>query len=259
MTQRVLAIDAGNSRIKWGVHDVTQWLTTSALATADAAELGNAWQELPPLDRVMVANVAGLAVAAALRAALPATPTAHWLISAHEQCGVKNSYQDPTQLGCDRWAALIGAHHLQHGPQIVVDAGTALTADALDSDGTFLGGIIIPGADLMRHALVDQTALLELAEGQFQPLPQTTADAICSGAIQAQAGAVERIAAVLAKRTGCRPHCVLSGGNATQLAPHLNLQLQVVDNLVREGLLVIAVSGAGVCQHSGFCLFSLCR
>jgi type III pantothenate kinase len=177
---------------------------------------------------------------AALKQALPVTPAAHWIRSAPAQCGVRNSYARPAQLGCDRWAALVGAHALCRGAAVVVNAGTALTVDALTADGVFVGGIIVPGVELMRNALARDTAGLRRRPGTFSFFPDNTGDAIMSGAVNALCGAVERVARHLQEGGGVAPVCLLSGGAAGLLAPQLNLEVKVVDNLVLEGLLVMA-------------------
>ena len=239
----VLAIDAGNTRIKWGAHDGTRWLRQAWVETASADQLGAAFAGLPPLQAVVVSNVAGAALRGVILKALPPAPLPCWIKSEHAQCGVRNGYDDPAQLGCDRWAALIGARRLHGGPAVVVDAGTALTADALTSDGVFVGGIIVPGAELMRKALAEHTAALKPQPGKFSFFPATTGDAIVSGAIDALAGAVERMARFLEEAGQPQPACVLSGGGAALLEPYLNLEVKVVDNLVLEGLLAIARDG----------------
>ncbi len=243
MNKNVLAIDAGNTRIKWGAHDGTHWLRQAWLDTRRAAELGPVLAGLPPLDAVVVSNVAGAALREVILKALPPAPEPRWIRSARAQCGVRNSYDDPAQLGCDRWAALIGARRLHGGPAVVVDAGTALTADALTGDGVFVGGIIVPGADLMRKALAEHTAALKPQPGKFSFFPNTTGDAIMSGAINSLAGAIERMARFLEEAGQPQPACVLSGGGAALLEPYLNLEVKVVDNLVLEGLLAIAREG----------------
>ena len=243
MNGTVLAIDAGNTRIKWGAHDGTHWLRQAWLDTRRAAELGPALAGLPPFEAVVVSNVAGAALRDVILKALPPAPKPRWIRSARAQCGVRNSYDDPAQLGCDRWAALIGAHRRHGGPAVVVDAGTALTADALTGDGVFVGGIIVPGADLMRKALAEHTAALKPQPGKFSFFPNTTGDAIMSGAINSLAGAIERMARFLEEAGQPQPACVLSGGGAALLAPYLNLEVKVVDNLVLEGLLAIAREG----------------
>ncbi len=243
MNGTVLAIDAGNTRIKWGAHDGTHWLRQAWLDTSRAAELGPVLAGLPLFEVVVVSNVAGAALRDVILKALPPTPKPRWIRSERAQCGVRNSYDDPAQLGCDRWAALIGAHRLHGGPAVVVDAGTALTADALTGDGVFVGGIIVPGADLMRKALAEHTAALKPQPGKFSFFPNTTGDAIMSGAINSLAGAIERMARFLEEAGQPQPTGVLSGGGAALLAPYLNLEVKVVDNLVLEGLLTIARGG----------------
>jgi len=115
-----------------------------------------------------------------------------------------------------------------------------MTVDALNGEGLFLGGCIIPGAALMRDALARDTANLALRAGKFSYFPDNTGDAITSGAINALAGAVERMALYLRESTGAEPRIVLSGGDASLVEERLNAQGAVVDNLVLEGLLHIA-------------------
>ena len=243
MNGAVLAIDAGNTRIKWGLHDGARWLEQAWVDTARATELTAAFAGLPSPQTVVVSNVAGEALRRQLASILSSMPAICWIKSERTQCGVRNSYDDPAQLGCDRWAALIGARRLGGGPAVVVNAGTALTVDALTGDGVFVGGIIVAGVDLMLNALAGNTAALALQPGKFSFFPNSTGDAIISGAINALTGAIERMARYLEETGQPRPACVLSGGSAALIAPHLNLEVQVVDNLVLEGLLTIARHG----------------
>ena len=133
----VLAIDAGNTRIKWGVHDGARWLTQQWIATARVAQFKAALASMRVPRSIVISNVAGVALRKQIQRALPATPAARWIESARAQCGVRSSYADPAQLGCDRWAALIGARCLFGVAAVVVNAGTALTVDALTGDGVF--------------------------------------------------------------------------------------------------------------------------
>ena len=239
----VLAIDAGNTRIKWGVHDGARWLTQQWIATARVAQFKAALASMRVPRSIVISNVAGVALRKQIQRALPATPAARWIESARAQCGVRSSYADPAQLGCDRWAALIGARCLFGVAAVVVNAGTALTVDALTGDGVFAGGVIVAGAELMRKALADNTDALKLQAGGFKFFPDTTGDAIMSGAIDASCGAIERMARFLQEAGQAPPLCVLSGGGAELIAAHLNLEVKVVDNLVLEGLLTIARDG----------------
>jgi type III pantothenate kinase len=159
----MLAIDAGNTRIKWGAHDGRGWAATGAIATADSARAGDAWSSLPHIDGAIASNVAGPGVARDLAAACGARGVTLRVIESQAvQAGVVSGYRDPAQLGADRWAALVAAHAAGGGHKLVVNAGTALTVDALTGEGRFLGGLIVPGPALMRRSLDRGTAGLRL-------------------------------------------------------------------------------------------------
>lgn len=158
-------------------------------------------------------------------------------MSSHsEQCGVRSGYADPAQLGTDRWVALIGARHLISGTCVVVNAGTTMTVDALSADGIFLGGFIVPGYELMREALARNTAQLKLEAGRFSFFPDNTADAIASGALNALAGAIERMVQYVSRTGEDEPVVLVSGGDAQRLIGLLTAEPRLVDNLVLEGL-----------------------
>jgi type III pantothenate kinase len=239
--RQIIAIDAGNTRIKWGLHNGKQWSKRGWVETARAAKLeksiGTAGKTCVAF---VISNVAGATLRRAIKSALPGMAKVSWIKSAREQCGVRSSYEDPAQLGSDRWAALIAARRLFGVSSVVVNAGTALTVDALTEDGVFVGGLIVPGAELMRKALADHTDGLKLQPGGFTFFPNATGDAIMSGAVNATCGAIERVARFLEDTGQSSPLCVLSGGGAALIEQHLNLPVKVVDNLVLEGLLTIA-------------------
>jgi type III pantothenate kinase len=117
-------------------------------------------------------------------------------------------------------------------------SGTATTVDVLDREGRFHGGLILPGLALMREALATRTADLPAMSGEYRELPRNTFDAIASGCLQATAGAIERLFRPFAGEPDAL--CLLSGGAAPTLVPHLALPLRTVDNLVLEGLARIA-------------------
>ncbi|MCX7166181.1 MAG: type III pantothenate kinase [Rhodocyclales bacterium] len=229
----ILCLDAGNTRLKWGLLEADGWRRQGVL---NYQELDVLLAELPaPPSRILACNVAGEAIRQRIEAMaagleLPLT----WLTSTAAACGVSNGYDSPRQLGADRWAALIAARSLHAGSCVVVMAGTATTVDALDDKGVFRGGLILPGLALMRSALARNTAGLPHAAGHYQSLPTNTDDAIVSGAIHATLGAIERMHSTLGKDA----LYMLSGGAAAELAPHLDLRHRLIDDLVLEGLAV---------------------
>ena len=239
---RILAIDAGNSRIKWGVHEDGSWAVQGWVATPRAAQLARAWAGLAPPEVAVAANVAGARAARSIAAAARGfRGRLRFVKSAQSQCGVRNSYDDAAQLGPDRWAALIAARQIHRGACVVINAGTTLTVDALAADGVFLGGMIVAGTDMMRAALARGTARLRPRGGRFAFFPANTEDAIESGAANALAGAIERMMRFMEQAGQDRPLAIVSGGAAHLVAPQLNGTVEVVDNLVLEGLVRIAL------------------
>jgi type III pantothenate kinase len=242
---RILAIDAGNSRIKWGLHENASWLVQGWVKTGRNAGLARAWGAIDRPDIVIASNVAGAKAAGAIAAAARRFRRGvRYVKSRPTQCGVRSAYENPAQLGPDRWAALIAARQLHRGPCVVVNVGTTMTVDALAADGVFLGGLIVAGADLMRAALARGTARLRPRSGRFTFFPARTADAIESGAINALAGAVERMLRFMGEAGQAEPLTLVSGGGAQLVAPQLNGTVEVVDNLVLEGIVRIALDGS---------------
>jgi type III pantothenate kinase len=232
----ILAIDCGNSRLKWGLRDGGRWKNTGSIPLADVARLPAKWGRIAPDAKVVVANVAGPEVRLQLEAILAGRPRPSWVRAKRRECGVTNGYRRPAQLGADRWAALIGAWSILRGPCLVVAAGTATTADVLKGDGTFAGGAILPGLELMKQSLARSTAGLPFSKGRYSRPPRGTADAIETGCLLAQVGAIERMFA------GMRPgaECVLTGGAAGRIARHLDIPVRIEKHLVLEGLVRIA-------------------
>lgn len=238
----ILCLDAGNSRLKYGLRSDDRWLAQGAI---DYDAVDALLRTLPAVpERILACNVAGTAARESIEGlAATADVTLEWFASAATSCGVRNGYDRFAQLGADRWAALIGARSLHPGACVVVMAGTATTIDVLDHTGLFRGGLILPGLHLMQSALARNTADLPHARGSFRELPATnTDDAIVSGALHATLGAVTRMRSTL----GNVATCLLSGGAAPALAPCIEAPLKQVENLVLEGLARFAAVGAGI-------------
>lgn len=248
----ILLIDAGNTRIKWGLHADGRWQRRGAVPTGDAMQLGACREAWAGATAVVACSVAGRLVEATIEAAVEAALGARavpfrWSRSgAAEQCDVSNRYAVPGQLGSDRWAALIGAWATVAGSDVagclVVCAGTATTVDLLlrvdAARAEFVGGAIVPGLALMRASLARNTAGLPHTAGVWREQPRCTDDAIETGCVEAQLGAIER----LRRRLPGDAPVILSGGAAEALARHLQPPPQRIDDLVLEGLVRIAAA-----------------
>lgn len=248
-----LALDIGNTRLKWALYDQGKPGTPARahgaafLETIDDLADGD-WKDLPPPARVLGCIVAGEAVRLRVEQQLEVWDVApRWVVPGGQQAGVSNGYDHPSRLGADRWVALIGArwHVLSRGaprPALVVMVGTAVTVDALDTEGRFLGGLILPGFGLMLKALEMGTAGLKVPTGEVVEFPTNTSDALMSGGAYAIAGAVRRQYRRLQARCGQDPLVLMGGGAAVKLAPITDLPLEHVDSLIFDGLLAIAAA-----------------
>ncbi|TFW29983.1 type III pantothenate kinase [Massilia horti] len=233
----LLLVDAGNTRVKWAIAEPGaapgQWREQGAVTHAQLDRLPALWSG-HDIAAAIISNVGGAALRAELSAVLPQVPI-EWFASSAERAGLRNAYRNPGQLGSDRFAAALGARTLEPGKALVVaTCGTATTIDAVSADGVFVGGMILPGLALMAGSLARGTAQLPQATPGAAPPPlfaDNTNDAIVSGCISAQAGAIER--AMAAHGGGA---CIISGGAAQYIAPALTVSHRIADNIVLVGL-----------------------
>jgi type III pantothenate kinase len=244
---QVLVIDVGNSRMKWGLHGPRGWSTLGVTPNSEIGALSlRDWHSLARPVRAVGVNVAGEAARVRVEAQLARWRLApEWLTATDAACGVTNRYARPAQLGADRWASLVAAWQRSTATDlfppacVVVNAGTAVTIDALDEEGVFRGGLILPGIRLMLQALAENTSGLKAPAGEFRNFPDNTADAIYTGAVQAVCGAIEQMRREIDSNPA-HVRCYLAGGAAPEISLHMNPPLEVVDNLVLEGVLALA-------------------
>ncbi|MFC4932155.1 type III pantothenate kinase [Massilia sp. GCM10023247] len=244
----LLLVDAGNTRVKWALAGEQaapgEWIATGAALHGELEAAGAAWRGAG-VTRAIVANVAGADMRARLAFLLGPVGT-EWFASSAARAGLVNGYREPERLGCDRFAAAIGARALAPGRALVVaTCGTATTVDAIDPGGRFVGGMILPGLALMAGALARNTAQLPQAIlGSTPPLfADNTNDAIVSGCLSAQAGAIERAVASHGLVHGSCA-CILSGGAAPYVGPALKIAHQLADNIVLVGLHAVLLAEA---------------
>lgn len=247
----LLALDIGNTRLKWAYYASPQ--PGAALLAQGAEFLENidklaegVWATLPQPSHILGSVVAGDAIKRRVEEQLEIWDvTPQWVVASEAQAGLTNGYDHPSRLGADRWVAMIGAHHRmlalgEARPMVVVMVGTAVTVEAISPDGRFLGGFILPGHGIMLRAMESGTAGLHVPTGDVSPFPTNTSDALTSGGTFAIAGAVECMVQHVRQRCGAEPMCVMTGGAGWKMAPSMTRPFELVDNLIFDGLLVIA-------------------
>ena len=253
----LLALDVGNTRLKWAQYESTapgaQLLAQGAVFLENIDKLAEGdWSDISPPSKILGCIVAGDAIKRRVVEQLELWDLApHWVISSPQEAGVTNGYEHPARLGADRWVAIIGARHrlLRRGiskPCIVVMVGTAVTVEAIDASGKFLGGIILPGHGIMLRALESGTAGLHVPTGEVTDFPTNTSDALTSGGTFAIAGAVQRMVDNVTRRCAEAPVCIMTGGAGWKMAPSMSVEVELVESLIFDGLLEIAQRRFGV-------------
>jgi type III pantothenate kinase len=243
-----LVLDIGNTRLKWGLYERPEpqaaLLAHGAVFLERIDDLAEThWKGLPAPQQMLGCVVAGDVVKWRVQEQLEFWDLEpRWVVPSSQAGGIVNGYEHPNRLGADRFVALIGARHrvMQTSPPkaaLVVCVGTAVTIDALDESGRFLGGLILPGFGLMQKALEMGTSGLKVPTGDVVDFPTNTSDALMTGGAQAIAGAVERMYGKLAAQSTEVPVLFMTGGAASKLAPATDLPLKIIDWLIFEGLL----------------------
>ena len=203
-----------------------------------------AWSDLQAPERVVVSNVAG----SDMGDRLTDWTLSHWGLTpvfvrvTDKAFGVTNAYARPTDLGVDRWAALIGAHSSSSGAVCIVDCGTAITLDFLTKDGIHNGGMILPGVDMLERMLLKNTADINVSnDPKFVTLfASGTGDAVHGGATYMVTAAIDRIVTDMGVAAGTRPEVIITGGDAEQIQSLLSTSTRHAPDLVLKGLAILA-------------------
>ena len=239
----LLAIDIGNTCIDIGVLAGDDLVFRHKCPTAPPADAGLqrllSALDAPPAGAVIGSVVAelGAAYAEACRGlfsgpVLQASSAWDW--------GLCIDYDDPARIGVDRLAAAAAAHRAAPDgwATVVVDTGTALTVDAIDAKGTFLGGAIAPGLRLGLNALSAGTSFLPQVEliTTTPLLGKNTPDGLRSGAMHGSAALVEGLCARIAATLDSPVAIFLTGGDASLLQPHIAAVHTCDLDLVLRGL-----------------------
>lgn len=236
-----LLLDIGNTNLRWATYDAGQLGAVETLRHSGGVPLDllAAWETHPAPERILVSNVGGAGVADALRR----VTHAYWGLEPETVCtqaehnGVRIAYADPTRFGVDRWLTLIAAHAESQQATLIVDAGTAATFDLLLADGRHLGGLILPGIEMMRTSLLAGTQIPRIeSEPVGDPWATDTGAAVAAGSVQALGALASRLYDRLADESGTVPCLLLTGGDAQRLRLALDRPVTEIPDLVLRGL-----------------------
>lgn len=245
----LLEIDAGNTRLKWRVIELTgrgvgAWrasgIVTEPQMQAAVAKLVSSLEnaQVQELSRIFVSSVRGDAFRAHCRSELQQHfgVSAEFAVSELQCRGVRNGYAFPERLGVDRWLALLAAYDDARDACCVIDCGTTITLDLVGSGGQHLGGFIVPGLKLMREALAGRSAALVIPDTQLDTGPGTnTSEAITHGTYNMALGFIRDQYWQVLKQHG-QVQWYFTGGDAFELAQQLEWEHKLVPDLVLDGL-----------------------
>jgi type III pantothenate kinase len=238
----LLAVDIGNSSIKFGLFDresLVSRFTIPAAFFQDPVELKKLSESLPSdIEEVLVSSVVP-----ELNGPLSDFSQTHFGINPifvdHTfDFGFEINYQPPTAVGIDRLVAASAAVQKYGKPCIVCDFGTAATIDAVNSAGQYLGGVITPGITTLSHALFQKTSKLPEIEIEKPDsvIGNSTASAIRSGVYYGYIGLVEGLLKRMIDEMGEKAVVVATGGFAEMIAAEVPA-IEIVDkDLLLEGL-----------------------
>ena len=244
----VLACDCGNTTISlaWVASETVTEMRTFRLGELGelAAAVGNIWTQMPEPKRIVAASVNPTALRALEAAALKATAQDVLVVGKDIALPMATTAKHPETIGTDRICAAVAAFDRIGLACVVIDCGSAITIDAVNDEGVYLGGVILPGLAMAANALAQQTAQLPQVDIAAATPPEfvfgeTTEQAILGGIVFGTRGAIRERIEAYATALGSWPVVILTGGDATLLCPHAGADevvQAIVDDLTIRGI-----------------------
>jgi type III pantothenate kinase len=248
----LLAADVGNTNVTFALFDgetlVADWRVTSHRErTADemAVELSQLFElrgiELSAVSGVVISSVVptlNQALVEASRRYLKCEPV---MVGPGVKTSVRIRAENPKEVGADRIANALAAYTKYGGPIVVIDFGTAVTYDAINGDGDYLGGAIAPGVEISLDALVSQTAMLRRVEpvAPDSVIGRNTVTSIQSGLVWGFVAQVEGMVSRMVDELGGSARVIATGGQASLVAGLTHVIEKTDPLLTLEGLRLI--------------------
>ncbi|MEQ9564274.1 MAG: type III pantothenate kinase [Porticoccaceae bacterium] len=242
----VLEVDGGNSGYKWRLLKESKIISSGRFAREELlAGFEAVVRGLQGPVSARVASVAGVQADTLLLNVLETlgVQPVYFAKVARDQAGVRCGYEDLSQLGVDRWLAVLAASNEFEGPLVVADFGTALTLDFVDSSRNHAGGYIIPGWGLMCQALIEGTAIdvtripFDFETEVLQP-GVSSLDAIGRGRLLCMSAFVDAGLSWFKSRSGENVQLVCTGGDALRILPFLDRGAVFRPDLILDGLIL---------------------
>jgi type III pantothenate kinase len=244
-----LEIDIGNTRIKWRLTDYEHQQVADGVGLLTDLSGYQAFDSLfGAIDLSLINHIAVASVVPSLHPLLSqwcdkkAVPPPVFAEVTRECVGVVNAYRDVSQMGVDRWLALLAAYD-RCGGSVVVSAGSAVTVDLVRQDGLHLGGYIVPGLRLLAEGLLHNTDQVNIVSQEYQERLDpgvSTTEAVMRGLPLMLIGLILGACAQLQRDGELSPSVVISGGDGEYLLSLMEAnglrRGKYIPSLVFEGL-----------------------
>jgi type III pantothenate kinase len=248
----LLAVDIGNTNVVFGLYEGTvlrQTFRVATVRTRTEDEYGVLLLELLTLRKIAPESIKAAIIASvvppltdvlgeAIRRAFAREPM---IVGPGLKTGIPVLYENPRDVGADRIVNAVAAHERLKGPVIVVDFGTATTFDCISPKGEYLGGVIVPGAQISLDALLGSAAKLTRIEISAPPhvVGRNTTHALQSGIVHGYASLVDGLVERIESELGYECQVIGTGGLSTLIAKHTRRITMVDPNLTLEGLRIL--------------------
>lgn len=239
----MVAVDVGNSRVKWGLFVDSRLVHVASLPVADESaydqQLRN-WSLAGTDVNWSVASVNLDGSESLLRWILDRNFPVPFELNDPAMLPLRVELSRPEAVGIDRLLDAVAVNDRRPAgrPAVIVDAGSAITVDAVGSDGAFIGGTIAIGLGLSARALHEFTYWLPLVQASSPPAPlgQSTPEAMLSGLFWGTVGAIKELVRRVAASLDGVPVVYLTGGDAELLGPHMDRSVELVPELTLHGI-----------------------
>ncbi len=245
-----LAIDAGNSHVCFGIYNFGKWEAVFRTKTdRDKTEdqIGaeffgmyfHRFHTRPIFEDVSIASVVP-----SLDRALESF-SQNWLLckpyflQPEQNLGIEILYETPSAVGADRIANALAALQIKKPPLVIVDFGTATTFDAIDKEGRYLGGAILPGPRVAAASLFERTSKLPhiSLSAPEQAIGRNTPDAIRSGLVLGYAHGIDGLATQISFELG-GAEVLVTGGLGSLFKEVCQALGDYLPNLTLHGILI---------------------
>jgi type III pantothenate kinase len=239
----LLAVDIGNTNIKFGIFEGDRLRSKSSIPTDDGLSSIAIRSQMSgaSISNAVVCSVVpekNKPLTDILRQAFGIDPV---MITNDVDVGMKIDYEPLASLGTDRLVNSFAAVEKYRAPCIVCSIGTATTIDVVTSDHVLRGGVIAPGMKMMASALHTNTAKLpEISVGKpVKLLGNTTAESIRSGIFNGQVAIINGLVHTIKKDVESGTKVIATGGYAPLIAQHTSIIDILDEDLLLDGLRLI--------------------